>query len=102
MGQRHNLASVKKSPAAWECHHVTLVPVSVDTREWQSVLETLAQALYEFSHQLQDAGPTGSCEHTRSNSLLHPVEETTPKLSSGLEAGEYGAWNGNEPLKLSA
>jgi hypothetical protein len=63
--------------------------------EWKYLLETVAQELYDLSHQLQDGDPIGLAD-SRSPSLLHlsePIKTLTP---AGVSAGEDGTWNEND------
>lgn len=77
----------------WESRDVKCVPAPVDPREWQYILETLAKELYDLSYQLQD--------NPRSHSLPRPGEQLKP-LTLAQAAGENGAWNGKDSLKLAA
>jgi hypothetical protein len=78
----------------WECHQVKSVLVPVSLGDWQYLLETLAQELYDLSHQLQ--------EKSRSNSLHHPSDEPKSSTSAEVMAGESGAWHGYKSLNDAA
>lgn len=89
----HRQSSTQRK-TRWECRDVKCVAAPVDPHEWQYLLETLAQELYDLSHQLR--------EQSRSNSLHHPGNELEPLTPVEVTAGEDGAWNGKKSLNDAA
>lgn len=86
----------------WQCVHIKRIATPAKSRDWQYLLETLAQELYDLGHQLQDARPIRPGDNTRSYSLPCLGEHLKTKTPAGSPAGEIGAWNGKSSIKHAA
>jgi hypothetical protein len=97
---RHKSPSPSSKPR-WECVDVKLVAAPADPKEWKYLLETLAQELYDLSHQLQGVERSGSTSNLRSYSIAHPsqIETQTP---AATVTGEDGVSDGKEHHDVAA
>ena len=75
----------------WECSAVELIPVEVEMSEYTARLARIAEELYSLMNQL----------HTRSYSLIHPVENLEPK-SVALAAEHKGVCDGEKSIHKAA